>query len=168
VVVLPLIAAFIMVAWDVSMDPIWSTVEHAWIWLNGGAYYGVPMINFFGWYLTIYVIYQLFALYLRNSATMPDLPSSYWRLAVLFYAISAAGNILLVIPVAGPTLVTDATGAEWKVSDIADVCALVSIFTMGAFAVMARVRLRARGRLNSSPSAKFAKNSNLKRPFSMS
>lgn len=142
VVTLPLVAAFIMVAWDLSMDPIWSTVEHGWIWLNGGAYFGVPVVNFFGWYVTVYVIYQLFALYLRDRATIPDrLPASYWRLAVLFYGISAVGNILLVIPVAGPSLVTDASGAQWKLSDITGVCALVSIFIMGGFAVRAWGRL---------------------------
>ncbi|HEV3197034.1 MAG TPA: carotenoid biosynthesis protein [Bryobacteraceae bacterium] len=140
VVTLPLLAAFIMVAWDLSMDPVWSTIEHGWIWLNGGAYFGVPLVNFFGWYLTVYVIYQSFALYLRDRATTPGLPSSYWPLAVLFYGISAAGNILLLIPVAGPTLVTDATGAQWKVSDITGVCASVSIFTMGAFAMIAAWR----------------------------
>ena len=141
-VTLPLVAAFIMVAWDLSMDPIWSTVEHGWIWLNGGAYFGVPVVNFFGWYVTVYVIYQLFALYLRDRATIPDrLPASYWRLAVLFYGISAVGNILLVIPVAGPSLVTDASGAQWKLSDITGVCALVSIFIMGGFAVRAWGRL---------------------------
>jgi putative membrane protein len=132
-----------MVAWDLSMDPIWSTVEHGWIWLNGGAYFGVPLVNFVGWSLTVYIIYQLFALYLRGRETNPvRLPSNYWRLAVLFYGISTAGNVLLVIPVAGPSLVPDATGTQWKVSDIAGVCALVSIFTMGAFATMAWARLR--------------------------
>jgi putative membrane protein len=46
-----------MVAWDLSMDPVWSTVMHSWIWLQGGAYFGVPVSNFLGWYLTVYVIY---------------------------------------------------------------------------------------------------------------
>ena len=66
VVTVPLVAGLIMVAWDVSLDPIWSTVEHGWIWLNGGSYFGVPRVNFLGWYLPVYAIYQLFALYLRG------------------------------------------------------------------------------------------------------
>ena len=32
VVTLPLIAAFVMVAWDFSQDPVWSTILHLWIW----------------------------------------------------------------------------------------------------------------------------------------
>ena len=142
VVTLPLVAAFIMVAWDFSQDPVWSTILHLWIWQQGGAYFGVPASNFFGWFLTVYVFYQLFALYLRGRSMKPEpLPPGYWHVAVLFYAVSAVGNILLALPLAGPSVVSDPTGALWRVSDITGTCALVSIFTMGVFAVMAWVRL---------------------------
>jgi uncharacterized membrane protein len=142
VVTLPLIASFIMVAWDFSMEPVWATILHSWIWLQGGAYFGVPISNFLGWYLTVYVTYQMFALYLRRHPTNRNpLPPGYWYSAVVFYGISAAGNILLAIPRAGQSVVSDNTGAQWKVSDITGTCALVTIFTMGAFAVLAWVRL---------------------------
>lgn len=141
-VTLPLVASFIMVAWDLSQDPVWSTILHGWVWVNGGAYFGVPVGNFLGWYLTVYVIYQLYALYLRGRATLGNhIPSHYWELAVLFYAAVAAGNVLQVIPRSGPSVVSDPTGAQWRVSDITGTCALVSIFTMGAFAALAWVRL---------------------------
>lgn len=142
-VTLPLIASFVMVAWDVSMDPVWSTIVRGWIWHRGGAYFGVPVSNFLGWYLTTYIIYQLFALYLWGRSTTP-LPSGYWKLAVVFYAVSAAGN-LLVIPRVGPPVVSDPSGAQWKVSDIVGASAVVSIFVMGAFAVLAWVRLAEEG-----------------------
>jgi len=145
VVTLPLIAALIMVAWDLCMDPVWATVVHAWIWQQGGAYFGVPVSNFLGWYLHVYILYQLFALYLRCRPTnRSPLPSGYWRLAVLFYGVSAAGNLLLVIPRPGFSLVTDPTGKEWQVSSITAACALASIFTMGAFALLAWIRLTGR------------------------
>ncbi len=146
VVTLPLIAALIMVAWDFSMDPVWSTIVHAWIWLEGGAYFGVPVSNFLGWYFTVYVIFQLFALYLKkHSAASDPLPPNYWRLPVLFYGISAAGNLLLLIPPAASPVIADATGIPWRVSDITAACALVSIFLMGAFALLAWVRLNIGG-----------------------
>ena len=142
VITLPLIASCIMVAWDFSRDPIWSTILHAWIWLRGGPYFGVPVSNFWGWFLTVYVSYQLFALYLRRDSTnLAPLPSFYWQLAVLFYGVSAAGNILLAIPSTGLSVVSDPTGAQWKVSDITNACALASIFTMGIFALLAWVRI---------------------------
>ncbi len=131
-----------MVAWDLSQDPIWATILRAWIWVHGGAYFGVPVSNFVGWYLTVYVMYQLFAFYVRSHPITPNLlPSGFWRLAVLFYGVSAAGNLLLAIPTAGPSVVSDHTGAQWRVSDITGTCALVSVFTMGVFALLAWVRL---------------------------
>ncbi len=141
-VTLPLIAAFIMVAWDFSQDPVWSTVLHLWIWPQGGVYFGVPVSNFLGWYLTVYVFYQLFALYLQGRSTNPDpLPPGYWNVAILFYAVSAVGNILLVIPRPIVSVVSYPSGTLWKVSDITRTCAVVSVLTMGAFAALARVRL---------------------------
>jgi putative membrane protein len=141
VVTVPLVAALVMVAWDLSQDPVWGTILHLWIWRDGGAYFGVPVTNFLGWYLEGYVFYQLFALFVRQRANNPPIvPRAYWRLAVLCYGVSAAGNILLVIPGSGPSIVTDATGAQWRVSDITGACALVSILVMGAFAVLAWVR----------------------------
>ena len=61
-VLLPAIASLIRVMWDIGLDPIKSTIEGAWVWVGGGAYFGVPISNFLGWYLTTFIIYQLFAL----------------------------------------------------------------------------------------------------------
>jgi uncharacterized membrane protein len=138
VIIVPLVAAFIMVAWDFSQDPVWATILHLWNWVQGGPYFGVPVSNFLGWYLTVYLIYQSFALYLRNHPIDPSpMVSRYWQMAVLFYAVSAVGNVLLVIPQTGISVVSDPTGVRWRVSDITGTCALVSIFVMGAFALMA-------------------------------
>ena len=142
IILLPLIASFIMVAWDFSMDPVWATVMHAWIWLQGGAYYGVPVTNFLGWFLDVFLIYLAFALYLCRRPTNPQpLPPGYWSSAVLFYAISASGNLLLAIPTAVPSVTIDPVGVQWKVSSIVGACALVSIFCMGGFALIAWDRI---------------------------
>jgi uncharacterized membrane protein len=147
VVTLPLLAALFMVAWDLCMDPIWATVVRAWIWQQGGAYFGVPLSNFFGWYLTVYIIYQLSALYLRKRViNLGPLPSGYLQLAILFYGVSAAGNLLLLVPRPGLSQVTDATGKVWQVSSIVAACVFATIFTMDAFTVLAWIRLRSRGR----------------------
>ena len=142
IVAIPLVAAFIMVAWDFAMDAIWSTVTHAWIWQDGGAYFGVPVSNFLGWYLNNFVIYLLFAVYLRfRPVKIDSVPPLYWWLAIAFYAASAGGNLLLLIPSPSPAVVTDPSGTTWRVADITAATALVSLFVMGAFAVMAVVQL---------------------------
>jgi len=121
----PLLAALIMTSWDLAMDPIWATVMHAWVWLDGGSWFGVPLSNYFGWMLTAFVYYGLFSLYARRRIE-PKLPGAWWRQAVLFYAVSAAGNVLLVIP--------------RPVNPIAVACALTTLFTMGVFAIIAWTR----------------------------
>jgi uncharacterized membrane protein len=86
------LAAFIMLAWDLSMEADWSTVDKAWIWRDGGLYFGVPVSNFFGWYLTAYLFFQIFALYCSSRGLAPSrTPIRYWRMPILMYAICALG-----------------------------------------------------------------------------
>ena len=142
VLMLPLVAAFIMLAWDFANDPVWTNINRLWVWEDGGAYFGVPLANFLGWYLVVYLIYQAFAIYLRGrSPSAYPLPSSYWHWAVIFYALSAAGNIIIVLPKPAAAVVFDPMGTPWNVSSITGACALVSTFVMGAFTVIAWVRL---------------------------
>ena len=41
-----------LTAWDVSMDPAMSFATAHWIWHVRGAFYGMPLLNWFGWWLT--------------------------------------------------------------------------------------------------------------------
>ncbi|MGB7846188.1 MAG: carotenoid biosynthesis protein [Candidatus Acidiferrum sp.] len=167
VATLPLLATVVMTSWDVAMDPIWSTVGRLWIWQEGGGYFGVPASNYFGWLLTNYVIYQLFALWLmgwggasdsaigfENGAGVENLSKGYLRVALIFYVVTAVGNLLLTIPRPRHPVVSDAAGAAWRVSDITAACAVASVLLMGAFAISAWVRVAERSRESeSSPSA---------------
>lgn len=47
-----LIAAAGLVAWDVLMDPAMSAAFPFWSWHQGGTYYGMPLVNWAGWFLT--------------------------------------------------------------------------------------------------------------------
>jgi putative membrane protein len=136
----PLVASLVMVAWDFSMDPIWANIDRAWIWRDGGAYFGVPISNFLGWLLTVLVIYQLFALYLRNRPVAP-MQEAEWRWPIMFYAASAAGNLLIAIPASMPKLIMDASGRGWMVSHILWASRLVSVFVMLPFALIALAAL---------------------------
>ena len=129
IILLPLMASFVMVAWDISQDPVWANIDHAWTWRDGGAYYGVPVSNFFGWFLTVYIFYQLFAWYLKNKpVARPE--AAHWRFAILFYAAFAAGNLLVTAPSSLSPTIVDASGRHWLSSDILWASRLVSIFLM--------------------------------------
>ena len=93
IVLVPLVASGLMVFWNACFDPIMSTIEGNWIWKGGGPYFGVPFSNFFGWFITVYLVFQSFALYLAIStrktslATSPSKPRNYmyWILVPLMY-----------------------------------------------------------------------------------
>jgi uncharacterized membrane protein len=142
VVTTPLVASFVMVAWDFANDPVWANINRLWVWKNGGPYFGVPLTNFLGWYLVIYIIYQLFAIYLRTRVPENNSqPRVHWNWAIVFYAMAAAGNVIILVPTSYPDVVFDPAGAAWRVESIAGACALVSIFIMGAFVLIASARL---------------------------
>ena len=143
VVALPLLASAIMVAWDVSMDSIWSSLDHAWVWLDGGSYFGVPISNFFGWCLTAFLFYQAFALYLRaNPAQVRPMQPALMRAPIVVYGICALGNLLVFRKGLFPPTATDATGKVWMTRDILFASVMVSLLVMTPFALMALWRSR--------------------------
>jgi uncharacterized membrane protein len=81
-----------MVAWDLALDPLMVARGH-WIWETPGAYFGVPLQNYWGWWLTAFVILALY-LSLRGGWApyeQTDL-SRFDRLAVLIYLITGLGS----------------------------------------------------------------------------
>ena len=141
----PFIASFIMVVWDLCFDPTFSTISHRWIWEQGGGYFGVPLTNYLGWFFTVYVFFQLFALFLRFRKApredTPSLPRSYDAQAVVMYAITGLTFVLAYLVGSSNTLVTDAVGVVWHIGSIAESAAIVSIFTMLFVAALSAVKL---------------------------
>ena len=141
IIALPAVASCVMVAWDLAQDPVWATVLHGWVWRYGGAWFGVPVSNYLGWYGTVFTIYLLFAIYLRRWPMAEQTePRSSLRPAVVFYLLCAAGNVLQLFAPAAPSVVWDPTGKQWSTTQIVGASALVSIFVMGGFAAVAWIR----------------------------
>jgi len=46
---------------DLVLDPI-AVDEKRWKWENPGSYYGVPILNFIGWFITAYLILWIFSM----------------------------------------------------------------------------------------------------------
>lgn len=139
---IPLAAAVIMTAWDFAQDPVWSTLLNAWHWQDGGRWFGVPLTNFAGWLLTVFLIYFAFALYLRHTAAaISPTPFPRWRAAVVFYALCALGNVLQLLRPRPFAIVEDAAGRLWSTKAILCASALVSVVIMGSFALLAWRRI---------------------------
>jgi putative membrane protein len=47
-----LLGSFILLAWDLSLDPAMSHATRYWWWGDAGPYYGMPLMNLVGWYVT--------------------------------------------------------------------------------------------------------------------
>ena len=144
----PFIAAFAMVAWDVCLDPTLSTILKFWIWQDGGGFFGVPLTNYLGWFLTVYIFFQLFALYALSrrpgkaeaKQAVTAASREHYAQAVALYAIMGAAFVLQYLTGTSRTVV-DATGATWHTGAIYETAAILSLFTMLFIAALSPVKL---------------------------
>ena len=49
------LGAFILTSFDFIIDPVSVNVMGAWEWESSGIYYGIPLSNFIGWFLTSFL-----------------------------------------------------------------------------------------------------------------
>lgn len=130
--IVPFIAAFLMVMWDLTIDPISSTLQQMWVWTNPGEYFGVPISNYLGWFLVVYIFFQIFSLYLSRYDIINDKIRSkinnkpYWSEAALIYGITGFRTILSVF---------------FMFNDITISMALITIFTMIFMTILVLVNI---------------------------
>ena len=138
----PFMASFLMVMWDLGFDPQASTIQRFWIWEQGGGYFGVPLTNYLGWFFTVYVFLQLFALFLRvRGAQSLTLARSYHAQAVVMYAVVGLTPVVGYLAAKTNTAVSDGAGGVWHTGSITESMATVTIFTMLFAAALAAVKL---------------------------
>jgi putative membrane protein len=111
------IGAIVMTAWDLAMDPMMAAGGH-WVWEEQGVYYGVPLQNYWGWWLTIFVALMLFLVLgrIQPSTFHMDSPG-FDRLAILSYVFSGLSSILVDfrIGLGGPAMVGLFAMAPWAI-----------------------------------------------------
>lgn len=108
---LPLLAGMTMTAWDLVMDPMMVAHQH-WVWEVPGAYFGVPIHNFVGWWVTTVLVVSSFLVLGRPQVPQPH-PDD--REAVIAYGLISLGNVLqaLALGLPGPALVGFFATAPW-------------------------------------------------------
>jgi putative membrane protein len=72
----PLLVATLVVAIDLQIEPVATQIHSYWIWHDLGFYYGVPLLNFAGWWL----VGLLVALLLRSALERGEIGD--WRLEI--------------------------------------------------------------------------------------
>jgi uncharacterized membrane protein len=91
-----IMASALMVSLDLSFDPVFSSSLHLWTWQSQGQYFGVPLSNFFGWFLASLTFFAIFFLATKRRSRS----SNY---AIVFYYLFGLDNVIGDLT----------SGAEW-------------------------------------------------------
>jgi len=110
-----IVGAFLLTAWDLTLDPAMSELTNYWIWNQAGPYYGMPLVNLLGWFGTGIVIMVAFD-YSRAGKIADQVPTKvmefyyftvialslgmtllagYWLAVFLTLAVIAALRIMI-------------------------------------------------------------------------
>ena len=125
------IASLLLLTWDLSLDPAMSSATSYWVWGSTGAYYGMPLLNLFGWYVTGIALMAALAA-LRADTWLRSVPRGW---LIIFYAL----NLLL------PLGMSLATGM-WGVGAL-------TFASLGLCAILVRWR----GRHNRQPALEIVR-----------
>jgi len=109
-----------MTAWDLSMDPMMVGGGH-WIWETPGAYFGIPLQNFLGWWVTTFaalMVYLILADFLfRKPVDIEAVPVSW---AIYAYTILGISTIWVdyIFDLAGPATVGLFAMLPWVIASL--------------------------------------------------
>jgi len=82
------VAALVVTAWDLVMDPGMARAGN-WVWEHGGVYFGVPRRNYLGWLLTTFIVYWIAAYYWSKLDRRHNATRGFAALPLLVYAAYA-------------------------------------------------------------------------------
>jgi putative membrane protein len=102
------VGGVIMTAWDLVMDPIMVEGGH-WVWdgpIATRAYFGIPIQNFWGWWLTTFITLVIF-LVIENNIGGRKSQNQIGRMPVILYAVTGISSILSAfnMGLGGPAIV---------------------------------------------------------------
>ena len=119
-IILPVAAVggIIMTAWDLVMDPIMVQAGH-WIWdgpLSSRIYFGIPLQNFWGWWLTTFMTYCAY-LFVVDKLVKTNIQDLSERTPVLMYIIVGTSSILsaFFMDLGGPALIGIFAMLPWMI-----------------------------------------------------
>lgn len=142
VVATPVVATLILGGYDLVIDPIGAYVRGLFSYGSPNGALGVPLSNFFGWVLTGWVLFQVFALverrWRRDSA-----PARSTLVMPVVVWLGLALQVNLEMLRVGDGVATIQGGRSVPFADIYATCVATTWFTMGLVVAIAVVRLYA-------------------------
>lgn len=97
------LSGVIMTAWDVVMDPMMVQGGN-WVWEVQGGYFGVPLQNFWGWWLTTFTAVGLFLIFSRKMPNQGNPLPDRW--AIYLYTMTGCSSVAtsLIVGLSGSAL----------------------------------------------------------------
>lgn len=93
---LSIVTAVVETAWDLSLDPYMTGKMKAWVWADGGPYFGIPFQNYFGWVQVTLIVMVLYRFFERRIPLRPLGPLSH-RMAMVPLAVYALNGLTDVL-----------------------------------------------------------------------
>lgn len=110
--------AIVMVAWDLVLDPL--MVAHGyWTWSKSGPYFGIPVSNFIGWWVTSFVILLVFLALARiPESSLGRLRGRFGVLPVITYGATGLISVVTAwdLGLVGPSIVATFAMLPWMLS----------------------------------------------------
>ncbi len=124
------LSALLMTAWDLAIDPKMVGAGY-WVWDVPGAFFGIPIQNYIGWFVTTLVIYSLYLGFARRRPAPPRSVVSANMVAQPLVVYAAAGASPVLVALLDP----NALPASQAIG-------LVTIFAMAPPVLAGLLRLR--------------------------
>ncbi len=112
------IGGLIMTSWDLVLDPVMVKQSH-WVWETVGDYFGIPLKNFLGWWLTSFIILFIYEkIVSRTNPARLNLQLKAGLMSIWIYAIIGVGNIAgaAITGLWGPALIASWAMGFWIVT----------------------------------------------------
>lgn len=140
VVATPVVATLILGGYDLVIDPIGAYVRGMYSYGSPSGALGVPLNNYFGWVITGWILFQIFAV---AEWRWRREPTGTTRAALLLPAIIWFGLGLQInlemLRIGDATTTIRGTSLAWV--DIYQTCVATTWFTMGLVVVVSVIRL---------------------------
>lgn len=101
-----IIASVFLTSWDLTLDPAMSNLTPFWIWEkhNSLNYFGTPIVNFWGWFFTAFLIMTGFELI--KTERLLDKQDIIWNIKFYFANLSLPVGIVVFSGLYSPVFIT--------------------------------------------------------------
>jgi putative membrane protein len=145
VVGVPLVGTFIMVALGRRPRPRLLDLRQDLDLGKGGGFFGVPFVNYLGWYLTVFLFLQAFSLYNARRGHRHPICPRHTGIRRRLSTTAMALDFVAGYAGARDQAITDATGKVWQAGDLFATAGVMGLFVMLPWAVASTAVLMMRG-----------------------